>query len=37
MQFGYSTAIGLFQSVVSLLIITLVNGISRKISDSSLW
>ena len=37
MQFSYSTAIGLFQSVVSLLMLTLVNGISRKVSDSSLW
>lgn len=37
MQFSYSTAIGLFQSVVSLLMLTLVNGISRKLSDSSLW
>lgn len=37
MQFSYSTAIGLFQSVVSLVMLTLVNGISRKFSDSSLW
>ena len=37
MQFSYSTAIGLFQSVVSLLMLTLVNGISRRVSDSSLW
>lgn len=37
MQFSYSTAIGLFQSVVSLLMLTLVNGLSRKISDTSLW
>lgn len=37
MQFSYSTAIGLFQSVVSLIMLTLVNGISRKVSDSSLW
>ncbi|MGN0777806.1 MAG: ABC transporter permease [Aristaeellaceae bacterium] len=37
MQFSYSTAIGLFQSVVSLLMLTLVNNISRKLSDSSLW
>ena len=37
MQFSYSTAIGLFQSVVSLMMLTLVNGISRKVSDSSLW
>lgn len=37
MQFSYSTAIGLFQSVVSLLMLTLVNGLSRKLSDNSLW
>lgn len=37
MQFSYSTAIGLFQSVVSLVMLALVNGISRKVSDSSLW
>ena len=37
MQFSYYTAIGLFQSVVSLMMLTLVNGISRKVSDSSLW
>ena len=37
MQFSYSTAIGLFQSVVSLLMLTIVNGISRRLSDSSLW
>lgn len=37
MQFSYSTAIGLFQSVVSLIMLTLVNGLSRRISDSSLW
>lgn len=37
MQFSYSTAIGLFQSIVSLLLLTVVNGLSRKISDTSLW
>ena len=37
MQFSYSTAIGLFQSVVSLLMLTIVNNISRRLSDSSLW
>ena len=37
MQFSYSTAIGLFQSVASLLLLTLVNAASRKISDTSLW
>lgn len=37
MQFSYSTAIGLFQSVVSLMMLALVNNISRRVSDSSLW
>lgn len=37
MQFSYSTAIGLFQSVVSLAMLTLVNGISRRVSENSLW
>lgn len=37
MQFSYSTAIGLFQSVVSLLLLTVVNRISRRVSDTSLW
>lgn len=37
MQFSYSTAIGLFQSVVSLLMLALVNGVSRKLTDTSLW
>lgn len=37
MQYSYSSAIGLMQSVVSLFLITVVNGISRRISDNSLW
>lgn len=37
MQFSYSTAIGLFQSIVSLLMLTLVNSASRRLSDTSLW
>ncbi len=37
MQFSYSTAIGLFQSVVSLLLLTVVNQVSRRVSDTSLW
>lgn len=36
-DFSYSTAIGLFNSVVNLLMISLVNMVSRKISDTSLW
>lgn len=37
MQYSYSTAIGLFQSIVSLILITTVNAISRKFSETSLW
>lgn len=37
MQFSYSTAIGLFQSVVSLILLTVVNRVSRRISEISLW
>lgn len=36
-QFSYSTAIGLFKSVVGLILLTTVNRISRKVSESSLW
>lgn len=36
-QYSYATAIGLFQSVVSLLLLVLVNKIANKISDSGLW
>jgi putative aldouronate transport system permease protein len=37
MQYSFSTAVGLFQSVVSLLMLTLVNAISRRLSETSLW
>ena len=37
MQYSFSTAVGLFQSVVSLLLLTLVNWFSRKVSETSLW
>jgi putative aldouronate transport system permease protein len=36
-RFSYSTAVGIFQSVVGLIMITLTNKLSNKISDSSLW
>lgn len=36
-QYSYATAIGLFQSLVSLLLLVLVNHIANKISDSGLW
>ncbi|MBO4331005.1 MAG: sugar ABC transporter permease [Oscillospiraceae bacterium] len=37
MQYSFSTAVGLFQSVVSLLLLTVVNWFSRKVSETSLW
>ncbi|AZN38326.1 ABC transporter permease [Paenibacillus albus] len=36
-QFAYSTAIGLFKSVISLILIVAVNKVSKKVSDVSLW
>lgn len=37
MDFGYSTAIGLFNSVINLMILLIANRASRKISGSGLW
>ena len=36
-DYSYSTAIGLFNSVVNLLMLLTVNTISKKISSNSLW
>lgn len=36
-QFGYSTAIGLFKSVFSMIFVITVNTICRKIGEVSLW
>lgn len=36
-NFSYSTAIGMFNSVINLLMILMVNKISKKVSDNSLW
>ncbi len=37
MQFSYSTAIGLFQSVVSLILLVFVNGMTKRLNETSLW
>jgi putative aldouronate transport system permease protein len=37
MQYSYSSAIGLFQSLVSLILITGVNFVSNKVTETSLW
>ena len=37
MQYSYSTAIGLFQSVVSLILLLFVNTVAKRTGESSLW
>ena len=36
-QYSYSTAVGLFVSLVNLVILLLVNRIAGALTDSSLW
>ena len=36
-NFSFSTAIGLFNSVINLFLIVTVNAIARRLSESSLW
>lgn len=36
-DYGFSTAAGLFQSVVSFILLVSVNQISKKVTDNSLW
>lgn len=36
-SFSYSTAVGLFNSVINMLFLVIVNTISRRVSENSLW
>lgn len=36
-QYSYTAAIGLFNSVINLILIIMANSVSRKINDTSLW
>ena len=36
-QFSFSTAVGLFNSVVNMALLVAVNALSRRINDISLW
>lgn len=36
-QFSYSTAIGLFNTVINIILILMVNTICKKVNDTSLW
>ncbi len=37
LKYSYSTAVGLFQSMLNFILITVANTISRKVADISLW
>lgn len=36
-QFSYSAAIGLFNNIISIILITIVNKISKKVTNTGLW
>ena len=36
-NYGFSAAVGLFNSAVNALLVVTANSISRKVSDASLW
>ncbi len=36
-NFSYATAIGMFQSIIGLILVLIVNRISAKVSETSLW
>ncbi len=36
-KYSYTTAIGLFQSVIGFVLMVITNGVSRRIGQSSLW
>ena len=36
-KYSYSTAVGLFVSVINVILLVTVNGIAKKASGSSLW
>lgn len=37
MNYSYSTAVGLFNSLINLVLILIANAISRKVTETSLW
>ncbi|RAP74571.1 ABC transporter permease [Paenibacillus montanisoli] len=36
-QYGYATAVGMFQGLIGLVLVIIANRISRKVSETSLW
>ena len=37
MQYSYSTAVGLMNSVINVILLLSANALSRRVSESSLW
>ena len=36
-QYSYASAIGLFTSIVNMILLFIVNGVTKKINGNSLW
>ena len=36
-NYGLATAVGMFEAVVALILVTMANRLSRKLSDTALW
>ena len=36
-QYSFSTAVGLFNSVINLILLVSVNKIAKRVSETSLW
>lgn len=36
-QYSYSTAIGLFNSLINIVLLVIVNTISKRLTENSLW
>ena len=36
-QYSYSSAIGLFNSAINMMILVVVNWIARRVGETSLW
>lgn len=36
-EYGFSTAVGLFNSVISLILLTVTNFVAKKLTDTGIW
>jgi putative aldouronate transport system permease protein len=37
LRYSFSTAVGMFNSVIGFALVLMANGLSRRISDRSIW